>query len=481
MKRFLLLLVLVGCNLKPDYTRPEMDVGQTFRFLEGEDLSEYANVAWWKQFEDPGLDTLIETALQNNQNLQVATGRVLEFYARYKIAFSQFFPELDAQLNVDRLKLSQDINYAPPVPGVPRINDLYGFLFKLSYELDFWGKIRNATDAAKSIYLEQVYSRRNVILTLVSSVAAAYVLLKQYYSQLKISELTYESRKKSWDIALLRFDVGLVSELEVKQAESEALVAEVQIKNFELLIGKQEDLIGVLLGEAPKAVDQGVVLAELKLPPSMPVGLPSDLLAYRPDILQAEQNILAANAEVGVARAAFWPTFTLTGGWGQNSTDFKEFFDSSANLFRIGLQAFEPLFTGWRITNQLNEAEAVLYQALHAYQQTILNALQEVDDALIEHQKSKEKLAIQKNWVASLADYLRLAQLRYDNGQNDYLTVLDAEKSLFQAQLSQAATEGDLYLSLISLYKSLGQGWNVDPAYGELIDPIQSTDESESK
>ncbi len=460
-KIFLLALLLTACNFKPHYERPELDMGGAYRF-EIENAGEYANLAWWKQLHDPMLNYLIDVALENNKNLQVATARVLEFYAQYKVVFSQFFPEIDAVGNVDRLKLSEDVNFQPPIPGVPRINPLYSFLFKLSYEIDFWGKIRNQTEAAKSQYLAQVYSRQNVILTLVSSVASAYILLKQYWNQLEISKLTYESRKESWDIALLRFDAGLVSELEVKQAESETLGAEAQIKNFEVFIARQEDLISVLLGQTPGPIQQGLLLSDLAIPPSIPTGLPADLLENRPDIRQAEEQILAANADVGVARAAFFPTFTLTGSDGQRSTATSNFFHNSANLWDLGLQAFEPLFTGWRLTNQLRESEAILLETLYSYQQTILTALQEVDDALIAHEKAKEKYEIQKKRVEALKDYLKLANLRYFNGQNDYLTVLDAEKSLFLTQLEAASTEGDLYLTLIDLYKALGQGWDVE-------------------
>lgn len=462
MRRWVLLLLLfASCNLKPSYSRPEMELGQTFRF-DQESTMEYANIAWWKQFQDPELDHLIEIALKNNQDLQVATGRVLEFYAKYRVVFSQFFPEIGAVGNIDRIKLSEDVNFAPLVPTVPRINNLYNFLFKLSYEVDFWGKIRNAADAAKSIYLGEVYTRRNVILTLVSSVASAYVLLKQYHKQLEISELTYQSRVYSWDIAKLRFEGGIVSELEVKQAESEALLAEVQMKNYEILIAKQEDLISVLLGQAPGPILTGALLSELSLPPKIPAGLPSDLLENRPDILAAEERIRAANAEVGVARAAFFPSFSLTGFLGRRTTDSQQFFKSSATLFDLGLEAFQPLFTGWKLTNQLSESEAILFQALHAYQQVILTALQEVDDALIEHQKSAEKFKIAVEREAALKEYLKLANLRYFNGQNDYLTVLDAEKSLFNTQLETVNIEGALYLSLINLYKSLGQGWSLE-------------------
>jgi multidrug efflux system outer membrane protein len=455
-----LLIFLAGCNFSPSYSRPEMDIGESFRF-EPENVSEYANIAWWKQFQDPTLDNLIQTALNNNQNLKVATARVIEFYDRYRIVFSQFFPEIDGITGYDRIKLSKDIDYQPLSPLVPRINNLYTLIMQISYEFDFWGRIRNETQAAKSTYFAQIDERRNVILSLVTSVAAAYMQLKQFDAQLNISQLTYETRKKAWDIAILRFDGGLVSELDVKQAETEALVAEVQIKNFEVFVAQQEDLISVLLGQAPGPIPRGALLSDLALPPKIPAGLPSDLLENRPDILQAEEQILAANAQVGVARSAFFPKITLSGVDGQRSTATKNFLDNSANLFDLGLQAFEPLFTGWRLTYQLKANEAVLLEAIHSYQQIILTALQEVDDALVGHEKAKEKLVIQRERVAALDQYLKLANLRYFNGLNDYLTVLNAEQGLFQARLEQASTEADLYLTLINLYKALGQGWDI--------------------
>lgn len=460
MRYLALLILLAGCNFSPTYSRPEMDIGESFRF-EPENVAEYANIAWWKQLQDPTLDDLIQTALNNNQNLKVATARMVEFYDRYRVVFSQFFPEIDGIANYDRIKLSKDIDYQPLSPLVPRINNLYTLIMQISYEFDFWGRIRNETQAAKSNYFAQVDERRNVILSLVTSVAAAYIQLKQFDSQLNISKLTYETRKKAWDIALLRFDAGLVSELDVKQAETDALTAEVQIKNFEIFVAQQEDLISVLLGQPPGPIPRGVLLTDLTLPPKIPTGLPSDLLENRPDILQAEEQIIAANAQVGVARSAFFPKITLSGVDGQRSTATKNFLDNSANLFDLGLQAFEPLFTGWRLTYQLKANEAVLLEAIHSYQQTILTALQEVDDALVGHEKAKEKLVIQKERVAALSQYLKLANLRYFNGLNDYLTVLNAEQGLFQARLEQASTEADLYLTLINLYKALGQGWDI--------------------
>lgn len=227
--------------------------------------------------------------------------------------------------NIDRIKLSQDVNFEPPIPDVPRINNLYFFLFKLSYEVDFCGKIRNATEAAKSIYLGEVNARRNVVVSLISSVAAAYVLLKQSINHLKISELTYKSRCESWDIAILRYEGGLVSELEVKQAASEALIAKVQIRNFEILIAKQEDLLSVLLGEAPGPIDAGKKLEELALPPTVPVGLPADLLTNRPDILQAEEQIKAANAKCGGCKSGLPALIFSDGTLGTKNHSIKRF------------------------------------------------------------------------------------------------------------------------------------------------------------
>jgi multidrug efflux system outer membrane protein len=458
--RIFFILFIASCNLAPRYERPEMEIGQSYRF-DFHDTSSYANVSWWKQLNDPILDDLIQTALNNNQDLKIATARVMEFYDRYKVVFSQFFPELDAVANYDRIKLSEEINYLPTSPLVPRINNLYSLFLKMSYELDFWGRIRNESEAAKSNYLAQVDTRRNVILALVTSVASAYIQLKQLDAQLQISISTYRSRLEAWKIARLRFEGGIVSELDVKQAETEALIAELQIKNFEAFVAKQEDLISVLLGQAPGPIARGGLLAEMTLPPTIPAGLPADLLENRPDIMQAEERIIAANAEVGVARSAFFPKITLSGVDGQRSTSIGNFLKDSANLFDFGMQAFEPLFTGWRLSYQLKAGEAVLLEAIYNYQQTILTALQEVSDALVDHQKSKEKIGIQRERVAALQEYLRLARLRYFNGQNDYLTVLNAENGLFLAQLEEVNTEADLYLSLVSIYKALGQGWDV--------------------
>ena len=320
----------------------------------------------------------------------------------------------------------------------------------------------NETEAAASIFVREIERRRAVILTLVSNLASAYVLLLQYDNQWEISKMTYKTRMESLKLSKLRFEVGLVSEIEVMQAESLAEEAEAEMKLYEELIPQQEDLICTLLGEYPKEVPRGLTLTKLYSPPCVPAGIPSDVLNNRPDILQAELDLIAANAEIGVARAAFFPSITLTGMYGAESTSLKNLFKNSAKTWNFGINLFQPIFTGWRLTYQLKEAEAIATEALHAYFQTILVAFKEVEDSLIGHTKSQEIVDIQTRRVAALEQYVKLAFLRYDNGQNDYLTVLDAERTLFRAQLDLVQAQGDVFLNLISIYKSLGGGWVID-------------------
>lgn len=462
MKWMILLLgLLSSCNFKPAYQRPCMEVPTTWRFDKENDQNDSANIRWWEQLGDPVLNELILTALQNNQDLQVASARVLQFYAQYRVVASALLPEIDLGASYLREELSNAISFAPLPPGT-RVNNLYNLALTLSYEIDFWGQVRNATEAALAQYLGVFEARRTVILTLVSSLATAYVQLRQFDTQLKISQMTYESRLEALRIATLRYEVGLTSEMEMKQAESEAQSALVSVKMFEEIIPQQEDLISVLLGEPSEPIARGLLLDKLQPPISVPAGLPSDLLINRPDILQAELAIIAANAEIGVARAAFFPTISLTGLYGAESTSLRNLLKNRARMWNIGLSALEPLFTGWRITNQLREAEAIKVEAIHAYQQVVLTAFQEVNDALIAFQKNKEIVEVQKKQVAALEVYLKLAILRYNNGQNDYLTVIDAERFLFRAQLDLAQSEGNVFVALFDLYKALGGGWVID-------------------
>jgi len=457
----LTLFFLASCSLKPTYHQPETFVTENYRFASEED-TEYVNFSWWEQFGDPVLNDLIEIALKNNQDIHFATARVLDYYSRYEIVYSALFPQISAEGVGSRIKT--------PPPALPPVSSLIQLFMNLSWEIDFWGKIRNAAEAARAEYLSQINARDNVILTLVTSVADAYVLLLQFDYQLEIAIETYKGRDKMWDIAKARFKAGLISAMELKQAESQVEGAKVQIKNFEEFIAIQEDLICVLLGTPPAPIPRGKTLAQLKVPESFPVGLPSDLLKNRPDILQAEQNLIAANARIGAARANFFPQFTINGIDGQESTTFKDLLKSVSNFFNWQLDILQPLYTGGQLTGRLSAAQAVFLENYYTYQQVVLTALQEVSDSLIAYQKRNEKLDVQVAQTVALEEYLRLAKLRYFNGQSDYLTVVDSEQNLFVVRLDSATTRRAIFSSMINLYKALGQGWDVEADYCDKCD-----------
>lgn len=448
-------LWLHSCSLKPYYSQPETAVPESYRFAPAE-IEAYVNLPWWEQFEDPVLNELIQIALHNNQDIHVATATVLQFYAQYQEAFSQLFPQVNAQANAERSKLGTQ---------VPPVSSLYELFGNLTYELDFWGSIRNQTEAAHAQFLAQVSSRSNVILSIISALAKSYILLLQYDNQLAIAKDVLQSRTAMWEIAQKRYRVGLISGMDLKQAESQVEDAEAQIKDYERTIPIQEDLLSILMGQAPGPIARGKLLETLRLPPSIPVGLPGDLLQHRPDILQAEQTLIASNASIGVARASFFPKFTLTGTDGQQSALLHDLLKSISNYFDLELNAIQSLYTGGQLRAQLQVAEAQFLENYHTYQQTVLTALQEVSDALISHKIYKEKLTILLKEESALQEYLRLSTLRYFNGQNDYLTVTVAQQDCFTVRLNVETTRGSVFSSLVDLFISLGQGWDVEADY----------------
>ncbi len=435
-----------------------MALEEFYRFSP-ENNVEYANLPWWEQFEDPVLNELIATALKNNQNLQIATATVLQFYAQYQIAFSQLLPQISGQGTDTRTKWN-----SIPSP-LPTLSFLYQFFMNLSYELDLWGKIRNSVESAEASFLAQVDTRLNVILSIVSAVAKSYVTLLQYDNQIAISKQTLEGRRKMEHIAQLRFDAGLTSLMELKQAQAQTEDAEAQVKIFDGLIPVQEDLIRVLLGAQPGPIPRGKLLQELKLPPCIPAGLPSDLLENRPDILAAEQNLISSNALIGAARAAFFPVFEITGSDGKQNILLGDLLKSISTYSQWQFQATQPLYQGGALIAGLSEAEAIFLENYHIYQQTVLTAMQQVSDALVSYETARETFAIQVKEIDSDTTYRKLAELRYYNGLNDYLTVEIAEENLFAIELSAETTRGAIFTSLIDVYIALGQGWDVEADY----------------
>ncbi|HWP90714.1 MAG TPA: efflux transporter outer membrane subunit [Thermodesulfobacteriota bacterium] len=463
MLKFLILpiifaLMLSACMLGPNYSRPDLDVPQGWR-LSVEKANEVANVSWWEQFNDPVLSKYIQTSLEQNKDLKIAIAVVQEYYARLGITRSELFPQLDAAGAAGRIRSSS--SFLPSSEGVDRNFNAFVIAFNLSYELDIWGRIRRATEAARAELLSQEEAQRTVILTLVTSVASTYIDLLDLDKRLDIARQTLKSFEESLRLIELQFKGGIVSELEVRQAQSQVESAAVVIPQLETQIAQKENLLSVLLGKNPGAIERGRTIDELSLP-NIPSGQPSDLLEQRPDILQAENQLIAANARIGEAKAEYFPKINLAALLGFETPELDNFFDHSSLFYHFGGVLAQPLFEGGRIIYKVKGAEAHKEQALFNYEQTILNALKEVNDALVGYKNSDAELGIQARQVAVLKDYLRLAELQYDEGLVEYLNVLDAQRQLFDAQLAQAQTQGKHFLNLVGLYKTLGGGWVVE-------------------
>lgn len=462
MRKFFFLLALVtlpACNLKPPPIYPEVDPPCKWRQETNLSSTDY-NWKWWQQFKDPVLDALIVESLKNNRDLKVAIARIFEFAARLGVARSKLFPEVDGNYQQIRQELSNA--FSPPPPGISRENTFYYMFASASYEVDLWGRIRNMNEVALQELLAEEEAQQTVVLTLVTNVANAYLILLQYDRQLEISIETLESRKESLKLAVARYEGGQIAELEVKQAEAEMENAEVQVVQFQTLIVQQENLISVLVGSPPTDIIRGRKLSELWLPPCVPTGLPSELLFQRPDLRRAFHDLAAATANIGIERANLFPTFSLTGLLGSESLDLKSFLSGDARTWQLGFTLFQPLFTAGRLQSLIDVSEAQERQILYRYEQAILTAFREVEDALIGHQQSKKLLIIEKRRVQVLRDYLFLATLQYNEGETDYLNVLDAERNLFAAQLDYAEAQAETFTTFIDLYRALGGGWVID-------------------
>ncbi|HRD49096.1 MAG: efflux transporter outer membrane subunit [Candidatus Competibacter sp.] len=446
-------LALGGCSLAPTYQRPEVPVPAQWE-VNIQQANDLANTTWWKQFRDPVLDHLIQIALQENKDVQIAAARVEEYMGRYGVTRSGQFPQVGANADAARTLNSES---GGVTPGANPVN-AFQINLGVSFELDLWGKLRNATEAARADLLATEETRRTVILTLVSQLANSYVQLLDYDKQLTVTRETLRTRSESVRINGLRFKAGLISELDYQQAIAEYQNAAVQVPLLERQIAQQENAINLLLGRNPGQIARGVPLDRLTLP-QVPGGLPSELLERRPDIRQAEQQLIAANAQIGVAKAAFFPSISLTGLFGYASTDLSDLFKGPSRTWQFAGTLAQPIFTGGALTGQLQVAEAVQQQALLNYQQVIQNAFAEVDNSLIAVKKLREQLKDEAAQVKALQRYLDLATLRYQNGYSDYLTVVDAERNLYSAQLQYVQDQGSLFVALVNLYKAMGGGW----------------------
>jgi outer membrane protein, multidrug efflux system len=455
------LALLSGCmTVGPDYQRPAVDTPTAWRFEEKE-VRDLANTAWWEQFNDPVLNGLVETALKENKDLRIATARVEEFFGRYFSTRGDQYPLAGGGAGASRERVTEK-GPTPIPPGVDTTFDYYEAFLSGSWELDFWGKYRRATEAARAELLSTEEARRTVVLTLVSAVAGTYVDISALDKQLQITQRTVETRRQTRELFQLRFDKGIISEVDLSQAEAEYQDALARLPDIELAIARAENALSVLLGRNPGSIPRGLTIDALILP-QVPFGLPSDLLQRRPDIRAAEQALVAANAQIGVAKSLYFPTISLTGALGTVSTDLSDLFTGSSKVWSFGVPLTVPLFTAGRIGGEVKGAEAFQQQALYSYLQTVQNGFREVDDALVDRAKSRQRLQILTRQLDALKNYARLANMRYDEGVTSYLEVLDAERSLFTVELSQTTAQNAVFRSLINIYKAMGGGW-VDTA-----------------
>jgi multidrug efflux system outer membrane protein len=453
------LLLLAGCAIGPDYRRPEITAPPAWQ-VDTKQAQDTANTAWWEQFHDPALNGLIATALKENYDLRAATARVEEFYGRYGATRADLFPQIGYGASGARVQATEK-GPIPITSGTRSLYNSYEAQFSASWEIDLWGKLRRATEAAKADLMAAEDVRSGVILSLVTSVATAYVDLRSLDRQLEIARQTAKSREESVKLFQLRFDGGNISEMELSQVKSEYYVALAAIPDLEKRVRQQENLISLLTGTNPGPIGRGKTINDIALP-AVPAGLPSDLLVRRPDIRQAEQQLIAANARIGVAKAQYFPTISLTGLFGSASTELSDLFSGPAKTWNYAGALAGPIFTAGKIKGTVKAAQAIQQEALFFYEQAVRNGFREFEDALIDQDRTRLQLNAQAKQVEALATYARLARLRYENGYTSYIEVLDAERSLFNSQISYAQTQDTLLRALINLYRTSGGGWVVE-------------------
>jgi outer membrane protein, multidrug efflux system len=467
---------LSGCMVGPDYVKPRVDTPDAFRF-EVKDAQETANTQWWSQFGDPVLDSLIAESLTNNKSVLIAAANVEQAAAVLVQTRAPLYPQIGYGGSAAREKFSEQVATQLP-SGVANPQNNYQVLATASWEIDLWGRVRRLTQAAQANVLATQEARRGVILSLVASVAGSYLQLRALDEQLVVSKRTLAAYGESVRIFELRLQHGQASQMNVEQANSQYETAAAQIPQIELAIAQTENAISILLGRNPGPIARGKSINELALP-VVPAGIPSQVLNRRPDISQAEQNLIGANAQIGAAKALYFPTISLTGLFGVASGDLSDLFKGSAKTWSFGGSVTGPIFTGGSIRGQVAQAEAANKANLYAYQAAIQSAFRDVENALVSRQQYAAQLAAQLRLVHALAEYARLAKLQYDVGYESYTTVLQAEQQLFPAELTAVQVRSSLYNSLVSIYQSMGGGW-VDIAERKADTPAQAQEPAKS-
>lgn len=449
--------VVTSCAMGPDYQRPQTDAEDRFRMADGQsDLPSLANLPWWELLRDEQLQQLIRMALAENYDLQRAVATIEEFRARALITQTDYLPQVTAAASAPAGRSAVFL-----FPGFASPFNYY-LLGNLSWEMDLWGRVRRTNEAARADLLSREENRRAVTIQLVSAVAEAYFNLLQFDLQLDIAERTLQSWEESVRIAQARLRQGMTSKLDADQFEAERANAAARTAELHRQMVQAENHLSILLGRKPFAVARGRSLDQQIVPPDVPAGLPSELLQRRPDLLAAEQQLAAVTARIGAAKAERFPRITLTGLAGLAHPELSLIFTeaSSFGVFGAGLAA--PLLNAQVLGFQQEAIEAQTKQAVAQYQQAVLTAFREVEDALVAVQTARVQSESQQQQVTALQSALKLADLRYRGGLANYLDVLVARRNLFEAELALTSTRRLLLASVVQLYKALGGGWTPD-------------------
>jgi outer membrane protein, multidrug efflux system len=452
----LLAFPLTGCLMGPDYQRPAVDAPQAFRY-ETVDAQETANTTWWQQFQDPVLDGLIGEALANNLNVKIAAANVEQAAAVLTQSRSPLYPQVGYGASGARERWTgADTSSLPLDVDNPR--DSYQVLAGATWEIDLWGRIRRLSESARAQVLATEEARRGVILSLVASLANNYLQLRGLDEQLAIAMRTKDAYAASVTLFELQYKYGLKSGMTVEQARTQYETAAAAIPQIEAQIAQTENAISILLGRNPGPIQRGKSIYDFSLP-TIPAGVPSQVLERRPDVRQAEQNLVALNAQIGAAKALYFPTISLTGNLGQSSSELSNLFKGSSRVWSYGGSITGPIFAGGAIKAQVRQAEAARKGAELGYAAAIQGAFADVDDALVKRAKLAEQLEAQTRLVTASREYARLARLQFDGGVTPYLTVLQAEQQLFPAELNEAQVRSSLFAAAVNVYKAMGGGW----------------------
>lgn len=466
MNRFVLslsLLGLCGCAVGPNYKRPQIAVPGEFRATPPTPAGANASIAetkWQDLFPDPILNRMVAAALEHNFDLGIAAERVQEARAQLGITRANQYPFVNAQAGYTAQRASSS-GVTPFIPSGFNLTSAYTTVgAALSWELDIWGRLRRQTEAARATYLASEEGRRAVAVSLVSDVMETYFQLLEQDSELDISHKTQGIAKDSLGLVELRHQRGAASALDVRQAEQLLYTAGAQSAAAERAIAQSENLLSLLQGSAPAAQARGRKLEEIPIPSQVPPGLPSSLLERRPDIRQAEQNLVAANAQIGAARALYFPSISLSAFLGGESSALLNLASSPARVYNVAPGALQAVFHAGQIRNQVRFSEAQQGELLIAYQRSIYTALREVADAQISFDRMREQRAQEEQLVRTLEETVRLSELRYRGGLDSYLQVLDAQRNLFNGQLNLSQLRLQERALVVQLYRALGGGWS---------------------